>query len=310
MMLEVMDRHSDWAVIIALVGGGQEINRGEAGLTEWGRALSRFPHWQIRASPEVLSASMHLSRFRLFEEPDPCPERVHQVPEFHLPVCTRSIRAQKISDWVDAVLAGEASDAAIILSRVQEKPSILRSLSQARQWLTARRRGTTRCGLVASAYATRLRADGLEISFDFHKGFDWDHWFLDDYGCESPNCDHKYCNDVRCSSKLEVAATQFEIQGLELDWIGVCWGEDLLWTGNRWKTSRCNNKVWRENHNVVRHNFMVNGYRVLLTRARQGMVIYVPDPPKDEMARLHDDLERTAEFLEACGATRIVEERS
>lgn len=305
MMLEVMDRHRDWAVIIALVGGGQEINRGEAGLSEWGRALARFPHWQVRASPDVLRAGISVAGFRLFEESDSCAERIHQIPEFHLSVCTRSIRAQRISDWVNAVLAGAALEGAAIARELQEKPAITRSLSRAKQWLRAKRRGTTRCGLVASAYAARLRGDGLEISFDFHKGFDWDHWFLDDYGCESPTCTHRYCNDVRCSSKLEVAATQFEIQGLELDWIGVCWGEDLVWTGERWKTSRYNNKIWRENRSIIRHNYAVNGYRVLLTRARQGMIIYLPEPPPDEMGRLHDCLERTATFLVACGAQQI-----
>lgn len=307
MMLEVMDRHSDWAVVIALIGGGQEINRGEAGLNEWGRALARFPKWQVRASPQVLTASISDTRFRLFEKPDPCPERVQEAPEFHLSVCTRSIRAQKISDWVDAILAGAAPQAAAIASELLEKPTITRSLNRARQWLKVRRRGTTRSGLVASAYAARLRADGLEISFDFHRGFDWDHWFLDDCDCESPICDHKYCNDIRCSSKLEVAATQFEIQGLELDWVGVCWGEDLVWSGERWKTNRYNNKIWRENRNPTKHNYLMNGYRVLLTRARQGMIIYVPDPPADALDRLQGDLERTAAFLLACGAQQMTE---
>ncbi len=304
MMLEVMDRHSDWAVIIALVGGGQEINRGEAGLAEWGRALSGFPHWVVCASPEVLRGGSSVAGFRLFEIPDTHPSRIKQADTLHLDVCIRSIRAQRISDWVNAVLLGEQGPAADIATGLQERPVITRSLSEAREWLKQRQRGKVRCGLVSSASAARLRADGLEISFGFHREFDWEHWFLDEDNCT----DRKAGIDVRCSSKLEVAATQFEIQGLELDWIGVCWGEDLVWSGEAWRSNHFNNKRWRENHNPVKHAYRLNGYRVLLTRARHGMVIYVPNPASEDSSRLNDALNRTAEFLVACGAQLIAHE--
>ena len=118
------------------------------------------------------------------------------------------------------------------------------------------------------------------------------------------DCDHKYCNDVRASSKLEVAATQFEIQGLELDWVGLCWGEDLTWDGTQWIGRRFNNKLWKlinpEDSN--RKMYLINAYRVLLTRARQGMVIYVPSPSSEDGSRLHKELDSTAEFLLGCGA--------
>lgn len=308
MMIEVMDRHSDWAVIIALIGSGQEINRGEAGLAEWGRALTHFPHWRVHASPNVLSRDVGAARFRLFETADdPYPERITQSPALHLNVCTRSIRAQRISDWVDAVLTGTHSEAAQIADNLDAKPLITRSLSTARAWLDNNRRGLTRSGLVASASALRLRADGLEPTFDFQQRFDWEHWFLDIHDCTDPSCDHRYCNDVRSSSRLEVAATQFKIQGLELDWIGLCWGEDLTWDSTKWICRRFNNKQWRliKSSDHRRREYLVNAYRVLMTRARQGMVIYVPDPAKDDASRLHLELNFTAEFLMSCGAIPI-----
>jgi hypothetical protein len=307
MMLEVMDRHSDWAVIIALIGGGQEIHRGEAGLAEWGRALARFPKWEIRASPFTFGGHGSVG-FQLFKTVDPYPDRTVKVESLHLKVCTRSIHAQRISDWVDTVLSGDADSASTIAKTLDAKPIITRSLNDARTWLAALLRGRTRAGLVASASANRLRADGLETSFDFHQRFEWEHWFLDTHDCYDTDCDHKYCNDVRASSKLEVAATQFEIQGLELDWIGLCWGEDFTWSGSEWMYRRFNDKRWKLlMHDDVRCAYLINGYRVLMTRARQGMVIYIPKPARDEMSRLPDELDCTAEFLLRCGASPIGE---
>jgi hypothetical protein len=302
MMLEVMDRHPDWSVIVALVGGGQEINRGEAGLSEWGQALLRFPHWRVLASPYVLSGNSR-AEFRLFGE-TPSGIRVQPSERLHLRISTRSIRAQRISDWVDAVLSGRVSEAVEIAGALPARPAITRSLSAARLWLTTNRRGKTRSGLTASAYAARLRADGLEPDFEFHRGFDREHWFLDLADCESDSCDHKYCNDVRASSKLEVVATQFEIQGLELDWVGVCWGEDLLWDGERWECRRFNNKKWRvvPSRSARKRSYQLNAYRVLLTRARQNMVLYIPQPTQNDTSRLPLELDRTADFLHSCGA--------
>jgi len=145
----------------------------------------------------------------------------------------------------------------------------------------------------------------MESTFDFHQRFDWERWFLDNTECEDPCCRHQYCNDVRASSKLEVAATQFEIQGLELDWVGVCWGEDFMWTGNEWAFHRFNNKSWRPLNDVTKQRYLRNAYRVLLTRARQGVIIYVPNPERSDRSRLHDNLNLTAEFLRECGASLL-----
>ncbi len=310
MMLEVMDRRRDWAVIVALVGGGQEINRGEAGLSEWGNALAKFPHWKVWASPHVVDGSICTAGFRLFEGPGANP-RVEENERLHLRICTRSIRAQRISDWVDALLAGDQTRADEVAKSLPVRPMLTRNLSAARSWLEGNRRGSTRSGLVASAYAARLRADGLESDFEFHRAFDWDHWFLDTVDCDLTNCHHKYCNDVRSSSKLEVAATQFEIQGLELDWIGVCWGEDLLWEGSSWECRRFNGKRWKTlpSHSSRKRSYQLNGYRVLLTRARQNMILYIPSPDPDDSTRLRNLLDKTYDYLVACGAEEFVSVR-
>ena len=244
MMIDVMNRHDGWVVLVCLVGGGQEINRGEAGLSEWGVALRNFEDWNVYASPEVLNDKSG-GPFSLFKENDPKPDRITMVEDFHLRVCNRSIRSKNISDWVDAVLRGDWLSARNIFKETSNTPMLSRDLSVVRQWLRERRRGLTRAGLVASSGTARLRADGLETAFDFHQRFEWERWFLDRDSCEEPDCDHKYCNDVRSSSKLEVAATQFEIQGLELDWIGLCWGEDLLWNGKEWRSFNFSGKTWK-----------------------------------------------------------------
>ena len=304
MMMDVMNRHGGWTVLVCLVGGGQEINSGEAGLAEWGEALKRFNDWKVYASPEVLRDTSG-GPFSLFSGDTPESNRIMPVENFHLKVSNRSVRSKGASAWVDAVLVGNVSAAKKIAVKTSSAPILARDLSVVRQWLRGKRRGLTRAGLVASSGTARLRADGLETSFDFHQRFEWERWFLDRDTCEEADCDHKYCNDVRSSSKLEVAATQFETQGLELDWIGVCWGEDLLWNGSEWRSFSFSGKTWKPGTDQQKHKYRVNGYRVLLTRARQGMIIYVPKPEKSDSSRLHQQLDATAEFLIQCGAVPL-----
>jgi hypothetical protein len=316
MLLQIMDRRKDWAVIVALIGGGQEINRGEAGLAEWGRSLSNFPYWKIYAAPDVISGAIRANGFQLFETEDKWPSRIRPDQNLHLRVNNRSVRAQAISDWVDAVLAADASRAEKIIQVVSERPRITREITTTKQWLNARRLGLTRSGLVSSASAARLRADGLEPSYDFHRFYEWDHWFLDRHLCEETHCNHQYCNDVRASSKLEVHATQFEIQGLELDWVGLCWGEDLVFVDGQWRSQKFNNKKWKlieaeklaaasRARAEIRHRYRVNAYRVLMTRARQGMILYIPNPDVNDTSRSHSYLDNSYDFLVECGAVPL-----
>lgn len=288
MLLDIMARHTDWAAIVALVGGGQEINRGEAGLSEWGRALQARPEWSIWAPPEAINGDASVAGQRLFAEGTA--RAVHEAPELHLKISVRSIRAKQIAEWVNVVLNGKADRAAQIAKTFEQRPVLTRSLAAARGWLQNHRHGTSRAGLVGSASAARMRADGLEPSYDFHRFFDWENWFLDE------------TSDARASSNLEVHATQFEIQGLELDWVGVCWGEDLVWEQENWCSYRFNNKKWRPLADKVRHTYLVNAYRVLLTRARRGMAIYVPQASSADSKRNATGLDNTAAYLQHCGA--------
>jgi hypothetical protein len=307
-ILRIMDQHEDWAVIIALVGGGQEINRGEAGLAEWGRALQNFLKWQIFASPEVLAGGSAVAGFRLFD-----PEcaanidmrRIQQNDNLHLNVATRSIRAKQISQWVNAVLEGKEMEARDSASAMEAKPLLCRNLSDLRTWLHRARRGSTRSGLVVSSSASRMRADGVETAFDFHQRFEWEHWFLDSWECPKPDCRHQYCNDVRSSSTLEVAGTQFEVQGLELDWVGVCWGEDFTWAGSQWEVRKFNNRKWIPQKDAQKAHYVKNAYRVLMTRARQQMAIYIPRVESNDATRLGESLEVTAKWLLSCGALEL-----
>jgi hypothetical protein len=291
MMLEIVGRHPDWAAIVALVGGGQEIHSGEAGLGEWGRALLKNPGWTIWASPEVISGGRAVAGFKLFEGMES--RKVLEEPRLHLNVSLRSIRSEHISNWVNALIEGRTAEAAAFAVQLDPKPVITRSIADAKTWLRQSCRGEARAGLVASANAARLRADGLEPSYDFHRFFDWENWFLDDQ------------TDARSSSHLEVFATQFEIQGLELDWVGVCWSEDLCWNGKDWASYRFNNKRWIVRSQDKKHFFRLNAYRVLLTRARRGMIIYVPKPAVDDSLRLREELDATADYLIACGAAQL-----
>lgn len=289
MLLDIMSRREQ-ATIVALVGGGQEINSGEAGLAEWGRALQSFPGWNVYASPEVLKGDDSTAGFRLFEVAPPSLKRVVPVPELHLRTNVRSIRGKFISEWVNALLDGRISDAKESAAESEFYVVVTRDLATARTLLRQWRKGNETSGLVGSAGAARLRSDGLEYSFAFHKDFDWENWFLD------PE------EDVRSCNKLEVFATQFEIQGLELDYVGMCWSEDLVFFRDAWVSMNFHNKGWRPNRNARKHFYRINAYRVLLTRARQGMVVYVPQPDPADKSRLHDHLDRTFEVLIQAGA--------
>jgi hypothetical protein len=212
LFLDIMRRHQDWAVIIALVGTGQEINTGEAGLAAWGEALAARPDWRVSAPAGVLGARD--PRQRLF---DALPEGMQIDPALHLNVPIRSIRSTAAAPWVDAVLSGDAGKAVAIADAAGGVPFLLtRSLPDARAALRRLARGTRRAGLVCSAGARRLVADGIWPNFPHLDATAIANWFL------------RRWPDVRASDALELPATQFACQGLELDHVGLCWGNDLI----------------------------------------------------------------------------------
>jgi hypothetical protein len=294
-MLAIMDRLPDWAVLTALVGGGQEIHDGEAGLAEWGRALrEHFPHWQVWASPEAINGGPSVAGSQLFAGGDRGGNILRINEHLHLPVSVRSFRAEGVAAWVNAVVDGDAVRAMSVANGIPDFPIVLtRSLGRARDWLRRSTRGLRRCGLLASSGALRLRAFGIEVSSGFRGGFSFEDWFL------APP------DDIRSSNVLEVALTEFECQGLELDWCGLCWGDDLTWTENGWDFRRLTGSKWQQVLKPVTQEFLRNKYRVLLTRAREGMVIWVPHGDENDVTRDPARLDATAHYLIRCGASSL-----
>jgi hypothetical protein len=297
MVLDIMDRHTDWAVVIALVGGGQEIHEGEAGLAEWGRTLAAVPSkWEVWSSREAMNGGSSVAGNSLFETTPPPDLSLRLEPMLHLAVSIRSYRAQLTSDWVNAVLAGDAVTAKKLAGQCPDFPFVLtRSLSAAKKRLNEVARGERRCGLVASSDAARLRAEGLEISTGFRRAYPYEFWFLNGR------------DDVRSSYQLEVVASEFEIQGLELDAVAVCWDGDLLYDNAR-SSWRCS-KFWRTDWRSIQKNSIRtqirNKYRVLLTRARVETVIWVPFGIFSDRTRNPDGYNATTDFFEECGAKSL-----
>jgi hypothetical protein len=296
MLLRIMERHPDWAVIIALVGGGQEINNGEAGLEEWGRALaSAAKPWLVYASPEALAGGSSVAGSQLFSAVPEHHLDVRAEKQLHLDVAVRSIKADAYSAWVNEVVSGNAEAASTLARSKPFAVWLTRSLSDLRALLREQTMGESRCGLVASSGATRVRAEGLEPDSTFHGEYPWHHWYLADR------------TDVRSSHQLEVFATEFEIQGLELDWIGLIWGGDFIWSEARgaWLCRNFAHKrisAWSNQKNEHRQIYRRNAYRVLLTRARQGVVLYIPTGDAQDPTRSPTEFQETADFLVRCGA--------
>ena len=297
MILKIMERHQDWAVIIALVGGGQEINNGEAGLEEWGRSLAcTAKKWKVHASPEALEGGTSVAGGKLTSAQSVTPNTKSQA-ELHLDVPVRSLKADTYARWVNHVVNGEAAAASSLGTGRQFPVLLTRNIDTLRQLLRQNTIGHSRAGLVASSQAARLRAEGVEPDSAFHGNYPWEHWYL------AP------LTDVRSSSQLEVFATEFEIQGLELDWVGLCWGGDFIWSASseEWliRAFRVTNSKWSQVMSPERRKYRRNAYRVLLTRARQGIALYIPRGDILDPTRNPAEFDETAQFLISCGARAI-----
>jgi DUF2075 family protein len=287
-MLDVMDRHEGWAVIVALVGSGQEINTGEAGLAEWGRALAdRFRHWNVLISPHLIGE--HGSGDGLFRVP-PDGLQVVQDRDLHLEVSLRSYKAEAVSEFVSHLLSMQVAHARTALSLCRDFPLVItRDIGKARAWLKRRQRGTRRIGLIASSGGRRLRAHGLDVRTEL----DVENWFLNS------------ATDVRASYYLETPATEFGIQGLELDWTGVCWDIDLVPERDAWSVRAFKGTKWENVRDRTRRQYVLNKYRVLLTRAREGMIIWVPPGDPSDWTRPQRKYDCIAEYLQSCGVKEI-----
>lgn len=288
-LISCMDRHPDWAVIVCLVGGGQEINTGEAGIGEWIESIGRsFPDWHIyissRLTDSEYSATETLTTLR-------ARQHVSYQDELHLAVSMRSFRAEDVSLLVKQLLDLDVEAARETHIRVKSQYPIVitRNLDAAKQWLKRQARGSERYGIVVSSQAERLKPYAIDVK----SPMDPVHWFLD--GKE----------DVRSSYYLEDVATEFHVQGLELDWACVTWDADFRFIAKGWHHhSFCGDK-WNKINKVERKQYLKNAYRVLLTRARQGMVLVVPEGDAEDATRHASFYDGTYNYLKEIGFAEI-----
>lgn len=290
-LISYMDRHRDWAVIICLVGGGQEINKGEAGILEWIESIKLyFPEWHVSISNRLQD-----SEYALPKTTDDWlngSSRVVKIPELHLAVSMRSFRAEKVSGFVKALLDLDASLAREIHNSLSDKYPILitRDLIAAKKWIRSKARGTERYGMVASSKAMRLKPYAIDVASDAKPI----HYFLDTE------------DDVRSSYFLEAVATEFQVQGLELDWALAGWDADLRLQDGMWSHHDFRGKKWQNIHKPINQEYLKNAYRVLPTRARQGMVIFIPHgnyPP--DSSRKPSFYDETYSYLKSVGLPEI-----
>lgn len=298
-LLSIMDRFTNsWAVIIALVGGGQEINTGEGGLAEWGKALTNeFSHWKIFVSPELRSGDHSAGHMTLFKE-EPINLTVIENKDLHLKTSIRSYKARELSNWINLVLSNNSVEANIVAKIwLKHFPIFLtRSLEAAKKILKANIRGSRRCGMVASSGGRRLRAIGIDISAGL-KGTsnqsELGAWYLNS------------ADDVRSSSFLEIVGSEFGVQGLELDWTCVCWDTDLRRIKNEWAFRSFEGTKWSQVKQPEEQQYILNKYRVLLTRAREGMIIFVPYGDHEDATRLPSFYDPIFDYLISCGLKEI-----
>lgn len=285
-----LDQRDDWAVIVCLVGGGQEINTGEAGIGEWIRALNEsFPDWQIYISSQLTAKEYAEGRVKELLGKN---KHVTYSDNLHLAVSMRSFRAESLSNMVHNLLDGEPNKARDVYKNLADRyPIVLtRDIDKAKNWLRNKARGNERYGLVVSSKAYRLKP----LAIDVRCKPDTVHWFLDDI------------NDVRSSLFLEDAASEFDIQGLELDWTCLIWDGDLRHNGINWEYYEFNGgNKWNRINKKERKEYQLNAYRVLLTRARQGMVICVPKGNPNDNTRQPEFYNCTYDYLKSIGFKEI-----
>jgi Uncharacterized conserved protein (DUF2075) len=282
-LLSYLDRHKDWAVVVCLVGGGQEIHTGEAGIGEWLQALRvGFPYWKVYLSPHLTDSEYSVQELNIADRL----HNVHLDECLHLAVSMRSFRAENVSSFVKALLDCETERARKTFAELPRYPvALTRDLHRAREWVRGHARGSERYGLVASSKAMRLKPYAVDVRV----AVDPVHWFLD--GPE----------DTRSSFYLEDCATEFQVQGLELDWACVTWDGDLRFRESGWTFHDFRGSRWQSIRNAENQNYLRNAYRVLLTRARQGMVLFIPPGDASDPTRLPEFYDETFRYLAGVG---------
>lgn len=260
-LISILNRHNDWATIICLIGGGQEINKGEsAGIYGWFDSLRyNYPNWDIYVSDKITDDEY--SKGHNFAEMTKN-MNVNIIEDLHLAVSLRSFRSENVSNFVKALLDVDIDTAKRLYEQFNNDYPVFvtRNLHKAKLWVRSQAKGSQRYGLTASSGAKRLRKYGIWVQ----NKIEATNWFLNGK------------NDIRSSFHLEETATEFDIQGLELDWTIVCWDADLRFENGDFKHLKFVGTKWQNIKSADNILYLKNAYRVLLTRARQGFVIFVP----------------------------------
>ena len=284
-LISCLDRHDDWAVVVCLVGGGQEINRGEAGIGEWiDSVLRSFPDWHLYLSSRLTDSEYAAGKAIELASQH---AKLELKDELHLGVSMRSFRAESVSAFVKYLLDLDVRMARDAYSEVRERYPIVitRDFAAAKQWIRSKARGSERYGLVVSSAAQRLKPYAIDV----RTKTDPVQWFL------GPK------TDVRSSFYLEDVATEFQVQGLELDWTCVAWDADFRRSKKGWDHFSFRGEKWQRVKDPSRQEYLKNAYRVLLTRARQGMVIVVPEGDAEDPTRMSSFYDDTYKYLQEIG---------
>ena len=287
-LVSCMDRHKDWAMIVCLVGGGQEINTGEAGISEWIASLNNhFKDWHVHISSRLTDKEYAAGEALNLLAGHP---NVYATDELHLAVSLRSFRAEKLSLFIHQLLDMNKPAASDTLKELTKYPIVLtRDIEKAKQWLKDQARGNERYGIIVSSQAYRLRP----LAIDVRVKPDPVHWFLSDK------------EDIRSSYFMEDVMTEFDIQGLELDYTCVVWDGDFRYKSGDWGTYTFVGSKWQNIQKEERKMYLKNAYRVLLTRARQGMIIVVPQGNPKDPTRKPEFYDSTYNYLKSIGIKKI-----
>ena len=295
-LIEYMNRHQDWATIVCLVGGGQEIHDGEAGISEWFNALNTyFPDWKVFCSDRMTDSEYvgDSSVDELLSNVE-----LHKRSELHLSVSMRSFRSELVSAFAKAVIDVDVDEARRLYAQITEPnadgsmkyPILLtRDLSKAKQWVKDVSLGTERYGIIASSGAKRLRADGVIVP----KDIEVEKWFLNGK------------DDVNSSYFMEVAVSEFKIQGLEIDYAVVAWEGDFRFVDGGFTYNSFSGSSWSKVNKKIDQDYLKNSYRVLLTRSRQGFIIYVPKGSDEDITRNPAFYDETYAYLKSIGIVEI-----
>ena len=288
-LISTMDRHQEWAVIICLVGGGQEINTGEAGLPEWFDSLHRaFKDWDVYITPQL--DDVEYRRDRVWQDMI-ADLNIFEQEKLHLATSVRSFRTPDLAAFVKAILDVDTGRAKELYQRIRDKYPVrlTRDLMTAKRWVREQCRGTARYGMLASSGALRLKPEGIFVKNEINVA----NWFLNGK------------DDVRSSYFLEDVVSEFDIQGLELDYSIVAWDADFRFDGTQWACRRFVGNRWQNVSSEERRLYLKNAYRVLLTRARQGMVIFIPKGSDTDATRKREWYDNIYNYLRALGIETI-----